>query len=71
MKLNCLEIQSYVTIMHQPVTVSSTTTRFNPYFAWYKLYVSISDNTSQSRDYVNLVGVLQNALFLHAFATCV
>ena len=43
---------SYVAIMHQPVTVnssmypnactnkafSSTSTRFNPYFGWYKIY---------------------------------
>ena len=43
---------SYVAIMHQPVTIcstmqsnactnktfSSTSTRFNPYFGWYKIY---------------------------------
>ena len=51
----------YLTIMHQPVTVSSNmepkactnkafssaSTRFNPYFGWYKIY---NDSTRQGRD---------------------
>ena len=58
-----LGILRYAAMIHQPITVSSnmhmqpntctnetfssTSTRFNPYFGWYK---HISNNTSHSRD---------------------
>ena len=79
MQLDQLEILSYVTIMHQPVTISSntsnktyvhtnnafssTSTRFNPFFGWwYRLYILY-----QPKEGLNLVNVLENALFVHKF----
>ena len=37
----------------------STSTKFNPYFGWYKI--------TPAKVGLNLVKVLENALFVHAF----
>ena len=42
---------------------SSTSTRFNPYFGWYKTY----KRKHQPKYGLNLVDVLENASFVHVF----
>ena len=74
-----LEILSYVTIIHQPVIVSSnmhmqpntctneafssTSTRFNPKFGWFCRLYVLY----QPKLGLNLVDVLENASFVHVF----
>ena len=44
---------------------SSTSTRFNPYFGWYK---HIRKQQHQPKQGLNLVDVLENASFVHVFS---
>ena len=76
---NQLGILSYITIIHQPVTVSSsmrmqpntcanevfpsTFTRFNPYFRWCCHLYVLY----QPKYGFNLLDVLENASFAHVF----
>ena len=70
--------KSYVTRLHQLVAncqlkhmqpnactnkaFSNISTRFDPYLGWYKIY----EQQHHPKQELNLVDVLENALFVHA-----